>query len=249
MVKALFLDLDETLCDTTGANNKALEAMAQCFDRLFGHNNSTNSTGVDFAEAYRKGIYRELTPAQEKAFLPVNDEEAFRHALIASLLKEANISDFTQAQVLELQNAFDDSRTAFFDFFDGIEELLLKLKKQFTLVVITNGPEFSQVAKVERVKLSNYVDHIIIGGQEPEQKPAVSIFNKALKLAHCNKHDVIHFGDSLACDIKGANDAGIRSVWIRHGQENNNPDIVPDFTIEHPSDIPEFIKQHIQASL
>lgn len=245
MVKALFLDLDETLCDTTGANNKALSVMASTFGELFG--NSINAK--ELANQYRKGIYREFTAAQKEEFLPIENEESFRHQLIASILKEANIHNVTKEHVSTLQNAFDESRTRFFDFFPGIAELLTELRTQFTLVVITNGPEFSQATKVERVNLQGYVDHIIIGGQEPEQKPAISIFEKALKLSHCNKHEAIHFGDSLSADIKGANNAGIRSVWIRHEQENQHKDIVPDFVIEHPNDIPAFIKQNIQSSL
>ena len=96
--------------------------------------------------------------------------------------------------------------------------LLAEARKLFTLVVITNGPEFSQVPKVERVNLAEHVDHIIIGGQEPEEKPAPSIFYKALKLANCEAHEAVHVGDSLATGISGAHNSGITSVWIQHQQ-------------------------------
>ncbi|MEH6652034.1 MAG: hypothetical protein V7707_18585 [Motiliproteus sp.] len=51
-------------------------------------------------------------------------------------------------------------------------------------ILNTNGPEFSQIPKLEAVSLAEHVDHFIIGGQEPEQKPARSIFDKALTLAN-----------------------------------------------------------------
>jgi HAD superfamily hydrolase (TIGR01549 family) len=244
MIKALFLDLDETLCDTTGANNKALAIMAQHFSTLFG----PNIDGAALAQQYILGIYRELDAKQQQRIAAGRNEEEFRHNLIRLLLSDAGITSASDSDIQSVQQSFDDNRTKHFDFFPGIKELLVTLRTQFTLVVITNGPEFSQVAKVERVQLKNYVDHIIIGGQEPEQKPAVSIFKKALHLAQCNKRQAIHFGDSLAADIQGANNAGIRSVWIRHNQVANAA-ITPNDIIEHPEDIPEFIKQHIQAAL
>lgn len=245
MIKALFLDLDETLCDTSKANSLALTEMATCFESILGN----NANGEKLAEYYRQGIYRELAPELTAKLSQSANEEQFRHNLIAYLIEQAGFQTPEANVIKQLQESFDEARTRYFDFFPGIAALLTKLRKQFTLVVITNGPEFSQVVKVERVNLKDYVDHIIIGGQEPEQKPAVSIFEKALRLADCHKSEAIHFGDSLSCDVQGANNAGIRAVWIRHGQSVCSMTGKPDDVIEHPSDIPLFIQQHIQAAL
>ena len=109
--------------------------------------------------------------------------------------------------------------------------------------MITNGPEFSQIPKVERINLKDHVDHIIIGGQEPEQKPARSIFDKALTLAQCKPHEAIHVGDSLASDIAGAHNCGITSVWIQHQQPlDAELGINPHHTLLHPSEIPQLIR-------
>jgi len=94
------------------------------------------------------------------------------------------------------------------------------------------------------VKLAEHVDHIIIGGQEPEEKPAVSIFEKALKLANCQAHEAIHVGDSLASDIVGAHNSGITSVWVQHQQPlDAELGINPHHTVMHPSEIPALIEQ------
>ncbi|MFT6899216.1 MAG: N-acylneuraminate-9-phosphatase, partial [Paraglaciecola sp.] len=98
--------------------------------------------------------------------------------------------------------------------------------------------------KVERVKLAQHVDHIIIGGQEKEQKPAPSIFTKALRLAACENHEVIHIGDGLLPDIGGANASNIKSVWVRHNQPfDKNLGITPDYIVEHPDELPVLIEQ------
>lgn len=234
-LKALFLDMDETLCDTTKANTLALKDMANEACNII----DADFNGQAFANAYLKGIYRELSPSYQAKLLPVTHEETFRHQLILLILSDMG-QPLDKAQGLSiaqrLQNTFDSARTHYFDFFDGIEDWLSRMRQHYTLVVITNGPAFSQVAKVERVNLSQHVDHIIIGGQEPEQKPAKSIFEKALALCNCQAENALHIGDSLAADIQGAINAEIKSVWIQHNQEPQ-ASIQADWVIQSPLDL------------
>ncbi len=238
MLKALFLDLDETLCDTSGANNKALQVMENKIEDIFA--GCVDAQHV--AAQYIKGIYRDFDERFSKLFLPIVNEEAFRLALIEQILHDAGIEDIPADTATILQKTFDDARTAFFDFFPSIKELLLDLRSHFTLIVITNGPEFSQVLKVETVQLQQYVDHIIIGGQEKEEKPAVSIFQKALNLADCEAHEAMHIGDSLKADVAGANASGIRSVWVSHSEDlDESLGIIPTHTIENPFQIRDLI--------
>ena len=243
MIKALFLDLDETLCDTGRANEQARRLMGDLLQAQYG----TEFDGQGFASAYVAGIYRHWTDSQRARYLPIinqQGENAFRLQLIRDLLAEQGVDDVSEVTARELQSKFDNDRLEAFDFYPGIAEFLLEARKYFTLVVITNGPEFSQIPKVEAVKLSEYVDHIIIGGQEPEQKPARSIFDKALKLANCEAHEAIHVGDSLATDIAGAHNSGIMSVWIQHQQPlDAELGINPRHTLLHPGEIPALIRE------
>jgi N-acylneuraminate-9-phosphatase len=243
MLKALFLDLDETLCDTLGANERAKKLLAQDIEVQYG----VNLDGQAFADAYVAGIYRDWTDDQRARYMPIieqQSEEAFRLQLIRDLLAERAVENISDETAQALQDKFDSERLKAFDFYPGIEGFLVEARKLFTLVVITNGPEFSQLPKVDRVNLTEHVDHIIIGGQEPEQKPAASIFNKALKLANCQAHEVLHVGDSLSADIAGANNSGITSVWIQHQQPlDAELSINPHHTVLHPSEIPALIHQ------
>ncbi len=247
MLKALFLDLDETLCDTQGANERARQLMALALAAQYGPD--IDAQGV--ASRYVKGIYRNWSDSQRERYVPIIKDEgeaAFRLQLIRDLLAGEGVDSVSEEAAEALQRKFDSDRLAAFHFYPGILEFLVEARKLFTLVVITNGPEFSQVPKVEAVKLSAYVDHIIIGGQEPEQKPARSIFDKALKLANCEAHEAIHVGDSLAADIAGAHGSGITSVWIRHQQPlDAELGIDPTHTVLHPGEIPALIRELHQS--
>lgn len=241
MLKALFLDMDETLCDTHLANAQATKLMAQAVQDQYAVD------GWVVAEAYVAGIYRQWSARQRERYLPIIEQQsegAFRLQLICDLLAEQGADDVSEAAAQTLQDNFDSNRLEAFDFYAGIMEFLAEARKLFTLVVITNGPEYSQVPKVEAINLKKYVDHIIIGGQEPEQKPARSIFDKALKLANCEAHEAIHVGDSLATDIAGAHNSGITSVWIQHQQPlDAELGINPHHTLLHPSEIPRLIRE------
>jgi HAD superfamily hydrolase (TIGR01549 family) len=243
MLKALFLDMDQTLCDTSGANERAGQLMAQTVERQFG----AGFDGQAFADAYIKGIYRQFSDSQRRRYLPIMEQQgegAFRLQLIHDLLAEQGVKDVSAESARALQENFDSDRLEAFHFYPGIVEFLAEARKLFTLVVITNGPEFSQIPKIEAVNLADHVDHIIIGGQEPEQKPARSIFEKALQLANCEAHEAIHVGDSLAADIAGAHDSSITSVWIQHQQPlDAELGINPHHTLLHPSEIPALIRE------
>lgn len=243
MLKALFLDMDETLCDTQGANAVATAKMAERASDYYG----ASIDGSRFAKAYLAGIYREWNKQQRQryeALLKVHSEEAFRQQLIEDLLKSQEITNIDPDFTKKLQQHFDEERLQAFHFYPGIEDFLANARQLFTLVVITNGPEFSQIPKIEAVQLHKHVDHIIIGGQEPEQKPAASIFTKALALAGCEAHEAIHVGDSLAADIAGAHNSGITSVWIQHQQPlDAELGINPHHTVLHPSEIPALIQE------
>lgn len=243
MLKALFLDMDETLCDTHLANNIAKQELAKTAQTMC----DSSLDSQQFAERYVQGIYRQWTPSQQQRYMPIieqQSEDAFRVQLIQDLLADMQQQTVTVEDAQLLQNCFDKERLAAFDFFPGIVTFLRDMRKHMTLVVITNGPEFSQVPKVQRIRLEQHVDHIIIGGQEAEQKPAPSIFAKALRLAACENHEAIHIGDGLIPDIGGANASNIKSIWVRHNQSfDKTQGITPDYIIEHPNELPELVAQ------
>jgi HAD superfamily hydrolase (TIGR01549 family) len=243
MLKALFLDMDETLCDTRGANQQAAAKFAGEVERLFG----ADVDGAMVAGNYLTGIYRDWSDQQRARYMPIieqHSEGAFRIQLIRDLLADQGVEPVDKETARYLQDKFDSDRLEAFDFYPGITEFLAEARKYFTLAVITNGPEFSQIPKVEAVRLADHVDIVIIGGQEPEQKPARSIFEKALKLAGCEAHEAIHVGDSLAADIAGAHNSGITSVWIKHQQPlDAELGINPHHTVVHPSEIPALIRK------
>ena len=237
MIKAIFLDMDETLCDTTKANLLAKDHLTDFVRSYF----PTKEDADNFSEMYLEGIYKNLSDTLKVELFPITDEGAFRTQLIRILFKQFGASyDLTEEQAHNIRQEYDKFRIEKFDFFPGCKNMLKMLRTEYSLIVITNGPVYSQKPKVERVELAKYVDHIIIGGEEAEEKPFASIFQKALKLASLEPCEAIHVGDSLSADIDGANNSGIKSVWINPQEKKN---ATADFSIKNITELPTVLDQ------
>ncbi|EJB0384017.1 HAD-IA family hydrolase [Vibrio parahaemolyticus] len=237
MLKAIFFDMDETLCGTSQADKAAGQKFAAWIQQTYPQVSDPQA----FLQRYLQGVYKKLNAEFPQLVALLPDENAFRCGLIQTILAENGIHiDAEQAQQAQLY--FDSARMGAFTFFPGVKEMLTDLRKHYKLVVITNGPIFSQHPKLKATQMDEWVDHIIVGGEEPEEKPAASIFQKALNLVDIKPEEALHIGDSLAADIAGANNMGILSVWVNATGASNPTEITPNFEIRETVELKEILK-------
>ncbi|WP_229608129.1 HAD family hydrolase [Vibrio parahaemolyticus] len=237
MLKAIFFDMDETLCGTSQADKSAGQKFAAWIQQTYPQVSDPQA----FLQRYLQGVYKKLNAEFPQLVALLPDENAFRCGLIQTILAENGIHiDAEQAQ--QAQHYFDSARMGAFTFFPGVKEMLTDLRKHYKLVVITNGPIFSQHPKLKATQMEEWVDHIIVGGEEPEEKPAASIFQKALNLVDIKPEEALHIGDSLAADIAGANNMGILSVWVNATGASNPTEITPNFEIRETVELKEILK-------
>ncbi|MCI9724334.1 HAD family hydrolase [Vibrio parahaemolyticus] len=237
MLKAIFFDMDETLCGTSQADKAAGQKFAAWIQQTYPQVSDPQA----FLQRYLQGVYKKLNAEFPQLVALLPDENAFRCGLIQTILAENGIHiDAEQAQ--QAQHYFDSARMGAFTFFPGVKEMLTDLRKHYKLVVITNGPIFSQHPKLKATQMDEWVDHIIVGGEEPEEKPAASIFQKALNLVDVKPEEALNIGDSLAADIAGANNMGILSVWVNATGASNPTEITPNFEIRETVELKEILK-------
>ncbi|MDF2154059.1 HAD family hydrolase [Vibrio sp. CAU 1672] len=237
MLKAIFFDMDETLCGTSNADKLAGQTFTDWIQTTYPQLPDAHA----FVQRYLAGVYKKLNAEYPQLVALLPNEHAFRCGLIKTILAEQGISVSEEA-ARQAQNFFDAARMRAFTFLPGVKEMLEALRPDYQLVVITNGPVFSQHPKLAATNMSEWVDHIIVGGEEPEEKPAASIFQKALALTNTKPEQALHIGDSLTADIAGANNLGIVSVWVNHDQQDNDSEIQPDFEITHTVELLEILK-------
>ncbi|MEN9362488.1 MAG: hypothetical protein RL095_4023 [Verrucomicrobiota bacterium] len=224
-LRAVLLDMDDTLCDTRSANAVAKTHFTKFAPSLLG----PALDAPRYAELYLEAIYR-ILPEDLRHLDALKEEKEYRNCCLRALAPLCGAAEPDAATADRLRLTFEESRLAAYDFFPGTVEMLKRLRHRFRLAVITNGPRYSQQPKLERVHMSRHVDTILIGGDFPHEKPHPSIFAGALEHLQVSASDAVHVGDSLSADIAGARASGIRSVWIcpdhHAGQHPAGPDAV-----------------------
>ncbi len=241
MLKAIFFDMDETLCGTSQADKIAGQEFAAWIKATYPQLTDPDA----FLQRYLQGVYKKLNAEFPQLVALLPDENAFRCGLIKTILAEQGI-EISAEQAQQAQSFFDSARMNAFSFFPGVREMLAELRQHYTLVVITNGPVFSQHPKLAATNMSEWVDHIIVGGEEPEEKPAASIFQKALTLANVKPEQALHIGDSLTADIAGANRMDILSVWVNPTSAENPTNVEPDYEVRDTVELKEILNKLVE---
>lgn len=114
-----------------------------------------------------------------------------------------------------------------------VRNLLEKLQKTYKLLLLTNGDAQTQWEKVKAVRCEGLFSAVVVGGDHPEQKPALSIFTYCFQRLGVQPRDCIMVGDSLSTDIQGGINAGVKAtVWI-NGDSKCIPQgpVTPDYTV------------------
>lgn len=120
----------------------------------------------------------------------------------------------------------------------GTFEMLSRLRKNYRLVLVSNGSEHVQRAKLKAAGLEELFVGIVISGSIGGKKPKRLIFEKGLAAAGCLPQDALFVGDDPLCDIAGAKAAGMRTCWIGEAKDYplhiNHPDLIISSILELP---------------
>jgi HAD superfamily hydrolase (TIGR01549 family) len=121
----------------------------------------------------------------------------------------------------------------------GVKEVLKALTKKYTLAVISNAISNVPRYVLEKYGLRKYFEIIVISRDLGIRKPDPEIFNYTLRNLGLKSEEVIHVGDSLEHDVQGANNAGMKSVWMRNNDKVLN--FRPDYTINSFWELTSFL--------
>lgn len=104
---------------------------------------------------------------------------------------------------------------------DAQEFLDFLLSQNLKLGILTNGGLKAQRHKVGLLKLEDCrwgfkIEYARSCGKEFE-KPHISAFQRILGILELQADECLFIGDNPLTDIKGANNAGIYSIWLQRG--------------------------------
>lgn len=198
MYKAILFDLDDTLYDFHTYRTKQLQlALVTIFER-----------------------YPHLQP--ESLIQNAIDTHVY-HRQLPAFLKASGVDDealIAAACAIHEQDWFENMQLD-----EDAIPLLEKLRPTHKLGLITNGPSWTQQAKIEQFQLEAYMDVLTISEEAGVAKPDPAIFHLTLEQLDMQPEEAIFIGDSPEHDLHGATAAGIACIWI-----NRRGLVLPDNT-------------------
>lgn len=202
--KCIFFDLDHTLWDYETNSRETLKELYEQY-HLF-------EKGVwsfdDFYLRFKEVNFR-LWDLFDRGIITsvMLRKERFRQVLEFFHAHEEKLAEQLSAHYLEICPTKGN-------LMPNAIETLKYLSGKYTMTVITNGFEETQHAKLTASKLRSYFGHIITSQKAGHRKPAREIFEMAMRCNGVTSRESIMVGDNLLCDIGGARNASIDSVFF-----------------------------------
>ncbi|MCO5567107.1 hypothetical protein L7F22_020792 [Adiantum nelumboides] len=232
-VKAVFFDMDDTLVPSHAADACALLAVARLLASHIPH--------IDHQAVIDAFLL--LFFSQPWDPLHQIDVTEWRSQLWNRALLCQNIDDMNLAK--DMQTTFDAERLRVFRWANGVEALVRRLQSQgYKTGIITNGHSKIQRAKLKACRAEDLFSLILVGGEQPDEKPHKDIFLKACKMAGCEPDKAIFVGDTLKTDIQGGLNAGfLATVWIDfHGSGHPKGGPKPHYIINNILELEDVLK-------
>ena len=231
-IKVITFDLDDTLWEVQPVLEKA-ERLVYAW--LLEHaSRVTDRFTLESFMQWRWDIY------QQQPELAHNMTQLRLVAVKAALI-DVGYSANTAQQLS--QQAFDIFIKARHDitFFDTAIPLLEELHHKFILGALSNGN-----ADIFKLEAAPYFDFSFSAEHLNASKPDPAQFNAAAKKAQVEMNQIIHIGDNIEHDIKGAKQAGCYSIWFNPKKLTVPADIQPTQEVICLSEIPVAINNIAQ---
>ncbi len=243
LIRAILVDLDETLYDERGSVHQALERTAA---------HAAESIPSLDREKFME-VYLEEGNKRWEAF-----EEEIRAKGRSASLDAMRVREMCFAQALacsgaapsaatEVTRYYSQLRSSLHVLFPESKRVLEKLRKHCFVVLVSNGGTAYQREKLRATGIEGLFHAIAISEEVGYSKPQRGIFEKALREVGVSAHEAVMVGDNVDKDILGAKTLGLRGVLVcRNGHRPRfhdgqpRPDAVVKTLTELPKTLTSF---------
>jgi HAD superfamily hydrolase (TIGR01549 family) len=201
--KLITFDLDDTLWHAKPAIDRAVQLwydhLSQQFPRF----------GRQFDETSLARLRQQLATHDDYR----HRVSALRIALATTALEQCGYARHeAERGAEEAFHVFHAARHQV-SLFADVEATLQALARHYRLGVITNGN-----ADIERLGLARYFSFALRAETINVSKPDRRVFEHALQLGRATAAQTVHIGDQPVDDVEGAQQAGLRTIWINRAQ-------------------------------
>ncbi|XP_059501177.1 N-acylneuraminate-9-phosphatase [Stegostoma tigrinum] len=235
-IDALLFDLDNTLIDTAGAGRQAGQQVKDLLITQHGYEESA-------AHLVIEKFYLKLENGHPNSSLE-RDVDKERTLLFELAIQETKGSKPDKRLAAECYLLWKNTRLNHLHIPDKTKAMLRKLRQSYKLLLLTNGSSAVQREKINVCQCEQYFDMIVVGGEQPEQKPASSIFQQCFRLLEVKPGACVMIGDDLKTDIKGGVNAGVKAtIWINNNNlKPHRESAMPDYTVKSVLEVKDILE-------
>ena len=205
-MKALLVDLDDTLLDYSGGVDECWSAACEAMAR---------PAGIDTAalvEAVRKARRWFWDDPERHRRERVDMPGAWRKIAAHGLERLGAPNPVLAAAVAQ---DFAARRWAAMRLFPRVPEVLGRLRRDgVPMALVTNGDKSQQREKIERYDLGRYFDVILIEGEFGAGKPEEIVYRHVLERLGVPASEAWMVGDNLEWDVAAPQRLGLTGVWV-----------------------------------
>jgi len=225
--KYLLWDIDGTILNFEKAEKRAIRTLfekfnlGECTDEMLSHYIEINKKYWKLLECGKMEKERILVERFEEFFL----KEGIRTDVA---------SEFNKAYQLALGDTIA--------FNDDALEIIKAQKKNYQIIIVTNGTAIAQKKKLERSGLDKIADNIFISEEVGYEKPSIHFFERVKAKAGIDDvSQAVIIGDSLTSDIQGGVNAGIDTCWYNPKEDVNDTNLKPTYIIKNLHELCEIV--------
>lgn len=241
-IQAIIFDLGDTLIYFDGDWS---ETFALADQELY---RSLTSAGVSLD----REIFLERYHTQIMAYYQERDTEFIEHTtqyILDKVLKEMGAPEvpleILRASLVDMYTVFQQHWHTEAESISVLEELK---RRDYRLGLVSNASDDANVQSlVDQAGIRSYFDQIVTSAGMGIRKPNPKIFTPLLTSWDLPANRVVMVGDTLGADILGAQNVGMRSIWVTRradtaGNRAHIDTILPDASVESLADIPDLVK-------
>lgn len=203
-VKAVLIDLDDTLYPYEKCNQSALEAVVSQLAEMFNRQKEDVKEVFDKSRRTVKEWLKD-TAASHSRFL-------YFQKTIESLKGCTDIK-----LTRDIHNLFWDTYFNEMKLFEGVIEFFKQLKEAgIKVAIVSDLVADVQFSKLSKLGIENYVDFVITSEEAGYDKPAKPIFQLALEKLGLQKDEVVLIGDDPK-DMEGAKEMEFEYIQVNNG--------------------------------
>jgi len=122
--------------------------------------------------------------------------------------------------------------------FSGVYMTLSELRNRYKLGIVSDAQVDHAYPELKMLGIHSFFDAIIVSAEFGYRKPDVRLFNECLRRLDVSPSEAIYIGNDTGRDVRGANDAGLKSVLImtRYGSKDTSV-ARPHYTISRMDEL------------